>query len=306
MSTRAYSEAVEDYLIAIYKLQSVFETAKTSQIARELKLKDGTVSKVLNYLERKGLVERVKYRGVRLSSRGVKLAREALRRHRIIETFLNRLGFDAFRAHELAHKLEHLPREVVEAIKETLLPDVDTCPHGNPLLPELDFKSPQEITLEEAEEGKLYRLVKVLSDLRYTIEFLRKHDCKLGCVLQVVRKSRDLLEIYLPLKDRKVILDLDIAKTLAVKELKKVTLPLSELPTGARAKVVKVSGGRYLTMRLFQMGLMPGSEVEVVSNTFGPILVRVKGTVMAIGRGMASKILVEYLSKGQGEIEGSG
>ncbi len=42
------------------------------------------------------------------------------------------------------------------------------------------------------------------------------------------------------------------------------------------------------------MGLVPGVEIEVVSNAFhGPFVVSVKGSRMMLGRGMAWKILVE-------------
>ena len=42
-----------------------------------------------------------------------------------------------------------------------------------------------------------------------------------------------------------------------------------------------------------QMGITPGAVLEVVDNTRGPIIVRVRGVTIALGRGMASRILVE-------------
>ncbi len=68
---------------------------------------------------------------------------------------------------------------------------------------------------------------------------------------------------------------------------------LDTLPAGARARVVQVNAGPRLSMRLFEMGIVPGSVVEVVANNRGPILIRVRGVTLAIGRGMAKKILVE-------------
>ncbi|OYT40426.1 MAG: iron transporter FeoA [Desulfurococcales archaeon ex4484_58] len=74
----------------------------------------------------------------------------------------------------------------------------------------------------------------------------------------------------------------------------KVTLDM--LPSGRRAKIVSIVGGRGLTYRLYQMGFTPGAIVEVVSNYgYGPIIVRVMGVETAIGRGVARKILVEPL-----------
>lgn len=79
------------------------------------------------------------------------------------------------------------------------------------------------------------------------------------------------------------------------REEAKYTVPLSSLPAGSRARVVDIRGGYGFRRRLFEMGLTPNTVVEVLANSWGPILVRVRGTVIAIGRGMAHKILVEPL-----------
>ncbi len=44
------------------------------------------------------------------------------------------------------------------------------------------------------------------------------------------------------------------------------------------------------------MGLSPGSEVIVVRNSLGPMIIEVRGVRLALGRGLASKILVEPVS----------
>ncbi|MCK4568249.1 MAG: ferrous iron transport protein A [Candidatus Thorarchaeota archaeon] len=45
--------------------------------------------------------------------------------------------------------------------------------------------------------------------------------------------------------------------------------------------------------RLLDMGLVPGTRVKVINNqNRGPILVEVRDSKMALGRGLASKILV--------------
>ncbi len=72
-------------------------------------------------------------------------------------------------------------------------------------------------------------------------------------------------------------------------------VPLSTLPPGTRARIVSVIGGRGAVRRAMEMGLVPGAIVEVVSNNAGPLIVRVSGTMIALGRGLAHKILVEPL-----------
>ena len=73
------------------------------------------------------------------------------------------------------------------------------------------------------------------------------------------------------------------------------TIRLVFLPPGSRARVVSIDSGYGLRTRLLQMGLTPGAIVEIVDNTRGPIIIRVRGVTIALGRGMASKIIVEPL-----------
>jgi len=44
--------------------------------------------------------------------------------------------------------------------------------------------------------------------------------------------------------------------------------------------------------RLAELGLTPGVEMEVLQNKGGPILLAVRSTRLAIGRGMANKVMV--------------
>ena len=74
-------------------------------------------------------------------------------------------------------------------------------------------------------------------------------------------------------------------------------VPLVSLQRGAKARVVAIEAGRGLVQRLMQMGMLPGAVVEVIENSRGPVLLQVEGIRVAIGRGMASKILVEPLEE---------
>jgi Fur family ferric uptake transcriptional regulator len=68
---------------------------------------------------------------------------------------------------------------------------------------------------------------------------------------------------------------------------------LAMAPQGERLRVVRFLGGKTMQRRLISMGLSQGSEVEVLNNNGGgPVLVAVKGTRLAVGRGVAHKILL--------------
>jgi ferrous iron transport protein A len=71
-------------------------------------------------------------------------------------------------------------------------------------------------------------------------------------------------------------------------------VPLDQLPIGAHAVVRQFGGGKEFASRLAAMGLSVGSRLEVLQNRGGgPILVLVRDTRIALGRGEAMKILVE-------------
>jgi ferrous iron transport protein A len=68
-------------------------------------------------------------------------------------------------------------------------------------------------------------------------------------------------------------------------------MPLAQLRAGETARIIAVEGGRGLRQKLFLRGLSEGKVVRVVSN-HGPVVVEVDRSVVAIGRGMAHKIIV--------------
>ncbi|MHC4759290.1 MAG: FeoA family protein [Planctomycetota bacterium] len=68
---------------------------------------------------------------------------------------------------------------------------------------------------------------------------------------------------------------------------------LSTISDGQKVTLVSIDAGRGLKSRLASMGLLPNTEITVISNKHpGPFMISVKKTKMMLGRGMAEKILV--------------
>jgi ferrous iron transport protein A len=72
-------------------------------------------------------------------------------------------------------------------------------------------------------------------------------------------------------------------------------LTLAEMRTGQTGTVVEVLGGRGLIRRLDALGIRPGRKVTKLSSTLfhGPVILRVDNSQVAVGFGMARKIIVE-------------
>ena len=75
----------------------------------------------------------------------------------------------------------------------------------------------------------------------------------------------------------------------------KIQLALSQMQAGQTGTVIQILGGRGLIRRLEALGIRPGKKVTKISSTLfrGPITLRTNQTQVAIGFGMASRIIVE-------------
>jgi ferrous iron transport protein A len=72
-----------------------------------------------------------------------------------------------------------------------------------------------------------------------------------------------------------------------------VWLPLGAVAKGGRAMIEGFSGGHMLVSRLSALGFTPGTEVEMIQNFgHGPVIVYVRDTRIALGRGEANKVRV--------------
>ncbi len=185
MRVERLSESVEDYILTVYRLEVLYGMARTSQIARELRLKEGTVSKVLKKLQEEGFIILSRYRGIKLSDLGREVAEKILRKHAVIEVFLTDfLGFDKLKAHYLAHKMEHLPDEVVEALYLRL---------GKPNL-HYFISFTRELSKEEYEHvipltkttpSKCYEITHLYVELSTVLDKLSRSNCGYPCVIRV-------------------------------------------------------------------------------------------------------------------------
>jgi len=70
---------------------------------------------------------------------------------------------------------------------------------------------------------------------------------------------------------------------------------LTELKLNDEGVVVSLECGRMAMQRLLDMGLTPGARIKVSKKGVlgGPVEIRVRNSCVAIGYGLASKILVE-------------
>jgi DtxR family Mn-dependent transcriptional regulator len=128
------SVAVQDYLKAIYALESTEERVTTSALARRMGVSAPSTTAMTKRLAELGLVERLPYRGVALTDAGRRGALEVLRHHRLLELYLvDRLGLSLDEVHAEAELLEHALSEELEARIDAELGFPTHDPHGDPI-----------------------------------------------------------------------------------------------------------------------------------------------------------------------------
>lgn len=171
-----HSEAVEDYLKAIYTLTRNQEPASTSSLATRLGVSAPAVSAMLKRLSEQGLVEYVPYHGTELTTSGRQEALRTIRRHRVLELFLvQKLGYDWDQVHDEAERLEHVASDHLIAEMTRILGEPEWDPHGAPI-PGVGqtFEDPQHPALADLEIGRPALLRQVNDEdpalLRYLVE----------------------------------------------------------------------------------------------------------------------------------------
>ena len=68
---------------------------------------------------------------------------------------------------------------------------------------------------------------------------------------------------------------------------------LSSVKPGNEVTILDINGGRGIRSKLYSMGLVPGTKLTVLNgHSAGPIMISVRDSRLAIGHGMAQKIIV--------------
>ncbi len=189
MQETALSPAVENYLKEIYLLETrTGAPVATSPLAERLSVAPGSVSGMLERLAREGLVEHVRYRGVRLTDEGLRAALRVVRRHRLLESFLvSELGMGWGEVHDEAEALEHAVSErLLEAISEKL-GDPARDPHGDPIpSADLEIDEAAAMPLDQLPVGTKGRLVRILDADAALLAYLDGLGIALGDEVEVL------------------------------------------------------------------------------------------------------------------------
>ena len=134
MTNVPLSEAIQDYLKTVYKLQATDGRVTIGAVAKDQRVSPASASAMVKKLAALDLLEHEPYRGARLTPSGERVALEVIRHHRLIELYLaETLGLDVDDVHDEADRLEHVISEELEARIDSALGYPTHDPHGDPI-----------------------------------------------------------------------------------------------------------------------------------------------------------------------------
>lgn len=214
------SQAVEDYLKVIYRIELEGNKATTTKVADALDVSSASATNMVKRLSKMGLVDYESYKGASLTKSGRKIALEIIRHHRLLELYLLEvMGYSWDEVHEEAEKLEHHISEQFEEKIAQLLDDPTHDPHGDPiptkdgLMPEMDADP-----LVNAETDQEYIVNRVKDQNPELLRYLEKIGLLPGIKIKIKEKSPFKGPVTILIEGSEKVIGNDVAQNILVAE----------------------------------------------------------------------------------------
>ena len=195
MTTQA-SPATEEYLQAVYTLADEGGQVIGARLAEFLRISPAAVSEMVHRLEREGLLQLDERKEVRLTDSGFSAASRVVRRHRLAERMLvDLLGYEWWKTHEEAERIEHAMSEEMEERLVRVLGDPQTCPHGNPMP---GTKPRATRPLERLTVGESATVERIPDQFEHEpgfLEYLDTQGVRPGVALEMIEQRPGLLRV---------------------------------------------------------------------------------------------------------------
>ena len=218
MSQPVISQAMEDYLKAIYKLRERNEQIPTSALADYLKVAPASVTNMCKKLAELNLLTYEPYQGVKFTPTGEKLALEIVRHHRLIELYLaEALSVPWDQVHDEAEKLEHVISEDLEERMAAALGDPQFDPHGAPIPSRSGVVTrPESGRLVDMKAGDKLAVVEVDDDDPELLRYVGEMGLYPGTAIQLLALAPYKGSLTLDIDGQEHSLSYQVAKTILV------------------------------------------------------------------------------------------
>jgi DtxR family Mn-dependent transcriptional regulator len=129
--SKSLTASLEDYLEAIFHVAAEKGAARAKDISKRMKVNSSSVTGALRALGDRGLVNYAPYDIVTLTPKGMRVAKDVIRRHEVLRDFFVKvLAVDEAEGEEAACKMEHaVPRNILERLVQ-YVDFLDSCPRA--------------------------------------------------------------------------------------------------------------------------------------------------------------------------------
>jgi DtxR family transcriptional regulator, Mn-dependent transcriptional regulator len=212
--------AVEDYVKAVYLLETEGSGATTTALAERLGVQPGSVSGMVRKLVRLGLARHQPYSGVELTAAGRRVALEVIRHHRLLELYLvENLGMSWDEVHDEAEVLEHVLSDELEDLIAAKLGNPTVDPHGDPIpSPKLTLVKDDSRRLYDLEPGDAGTFVRVSDAEPAMLRFLAERGIVPGTRLRLVERQPFDGPVTVKLGRKQEVLGAVLARAMRIKK----------------------------------------------------------------------------------------
>lgn len=292
-------------------LKHLFDNEYKSLISTELslssslKLNNEQTQSLLSRMETMNLATKNSEEQLLLTSEGRAYALKVIRIHRIWERYLaDETGYHEDHWHNNADQVEH-KMTLSQANKIAYrLGDPVFDPHGDPI-PGVDGTLPafDGVPLSQVSPGEIARIIHVEDEPLPVYQQLLAMGLFPGLEIKVLQIDQQKIS-FIADGEEKILIPA-FAGHITVKPQphtafnEQKSLTLTDVPLGSKAIVTGISAvcRRQHKRRLMDLGIVPGTEIEVMLESAGknPRAYRMLNTIIALRNQQASMVLVEPL-----------
>lgn len=219
------SETMRDYLMQVYRLEEASGKpyVSTSELADALMVSAPAVNRMVTKMRDMGLMHHERYQGIALTEDGEREALKALRRLRIVETFLVKVM--GFGWHEVTKDAEDMSVGLGERLLVRMWEMAEKparCPHGSPI-PNAEgavIELPDR-PLAGAEHERDYVITRVTTREPDRLEYLAALGLKPDTPFRLLHAAPFNGPMQLQIKSEYRIIGYNLAEVLRVKAINK-------------------------------------------------------------------------------------
>ena len=211
------TQTEENYLKAIYHLSNENNgLVYTNDIAGSLSTTAASVTDMLRKLSDKSLLKYERYKGVRVTKKGEKLALSIIRKHRLWEVFLTEyLKFRWDEVHTMAEELEHVSSDELIERLDKLLNHPKFDPHGDPIPDVNGILAWQNfIALSLLETNNTGLVAGVAEHAPEFLQYLEKTGFQIGVRFKVLEVHKFDRSMEIQIGKKQIHISYDIAKNI--------------------------------------------------------------------------------------------